>query len=709
MFSQYMEELEKNPYSVEDFVEKLFWRTNTNCENFDPELLTETFNNTIKDLKILQERQQRKCEKLEAALSEEQKIHARDIEKLLERHSISVECFHNLDEKINSVAGKIIHLGEQLENVNTPRTRTAEALKLLNHMGEFLVQGPVVNDIFTNKANLLEAADIIQKLYLVAQDLPADKFGAAKKKIESKYDEVERNLIEEFARAQTEENIDKMKELAKIMSQFKGYNQCVDVYIEQSQATSYRSGKDVFESIAPLCRQHYGIIKQVFSSPDQVMSKFILNIYQLRIHQFVATKLADDSKDDYKFLKTLHYLYLRTMKLSNDLSEFIKDSNDDLLSKLTQNMFAKHLANYIEIELRCFDSICSMEVKKFYDSKNHQKKQTERFQDLKRDMQAIISARTNINIVQIDNYGGETFLSEELAINLLQESAAAFERCSVLSKEADTPTNIIKIADILLKYLLTEHCDYAVDLGIQSIPIADTKSAPQIYFFDVVQKTNTIVHLLEKTYNASIMPYVISTSKYSDCMHKKRFCMDSIENKLDNGLDRSLNAICNWVKIYLQNEQKKTDFKPETDIDTVASSACSAVCNYINSCIAQIKKTIDGDNLSDVLQELGIRFHRVIYEHLLQYQYNTLGAMVAICDVNEYRKCVRKLGDSLVSQLFDILHALCNLLLVKHENLQEVCNGETLNYLDKTVVLNFIQLRSDFKIIKPLTASLKTY
>lgn len=82
---------------------------------------------------------------------------------------------------------------------------------------------------------------------------------------------------------------------------------------------------------------------------------------------------------------------------------------------------------------------------------------------------------------------------------------------------------------------------------------------------------------------------------------------------------------------------------------------------------------------------------------------------MAICDVNEYRKCVRKIGDPLVSQLFDILHALCNLLLVKHENLQEVCSGDTLNYLDKTVVLNFIQLRSDYKSIKPLTASLKSY
>lgn len=150
-----MEQLEKSPFVVEDFVEKLFWRTNSvNSETFDPQLLSETFTTTIKDLRILQERQQRKCEKLEAALSDEQKVHAKHIDKLLERHSISVDCFHQLDEKINSVAGKIIHLGEQLENVNTPRTRTAEALKLLNYMGEFLVPGPVVNDIFTNKANV---------------------------------------------------------------------------------------------------------------------------------------------------------------------------------------------------------------------------------------------------------------------------------------------------------------------------------------------------------------------------------------------------------------------------------------------------------------------------------------------------------------------------------------------------------------------------
>lgn len=48
--------------------------------------------------------------------------------------------------------------------------------------------------------------------------------------------------------------------------------------------------------------------------------------------------------------------------------------------------------------------------------------------------------------------------------------------------------------------------------------------------------------------------------------------LEQIETKLDIGLDRSLNAVLGWVKQYLQQEQKKSDFKPETDdFDTLAS------------------------------------------------------------------------------------------------------------------------------------------
>lgn len=128
---------------------------------------------------------------------------------------------------------------------------------------------------------------------------------------------------------------------------------------------------------------------------------------------------------------------------------------------------------------------------------------------MRRDLQAVIGSRANINIAQIENYGGETFLSEEVAINLLQELKQSFQRCQLLSQKDDVASNATKLLDYLLKSLITEHVDYAVDLGVQAIPIAESKSLPQIYFFDVVRQSNAIIHLFEKLFADSVAPLVV--------------------------------------------------------------------------------------------------------------------------------------------------------------------------------------------------------
>jgi exocyst complex component 5 len=46
-------------------------------------------------------------------------------------------------------------------------------------------------------------------------------------------------------------------------------------------------------------------------------------------------------------------------------------------------------------------------------------------QEIKRDIQA--------RLLTVENYGGETYLSEEVAINILQETKNAFARCNLVS------------------------------------------------------------------------------------------------------------------------------------------------------------------------------------------------------------------------------------------------------------------------------------
>ncbi|XP_015590995.1 exocyst complex component 5 [Cephus cinctus] len=712
MMQQYMKELEQEPFDAEEFVERLAWRTvNDSSEDggkgtFDPVLVHETFLQAIKDLQILQERQQKKCDKLEVALKDEESRHTMEILELQEKNKHAMDLFHQLDERINFVATKVLHLGDQLESVNTPRARAVEAQKLMRHFSEFLSPGPLTDPIFTDKSSLDEAADVIQKLHLIAQELPSEKFEHAKKKIGAKYDEIERSLIEEFVRAHNSEDAVRMKELASVLAHFKGYSQCIDAFIEQSQMGSF-GGKDVFQDVIPMCTKNYELMQQVFTNSEQVMAKFVLNIYHLRLQKYAVAKLADRTDPD-KYLMNLYDLYSKTVKLSNDLKRFNMGTGDSYLMKLTTKIFQKHLDTYITIEVKALREKSATLLIKYYESKNHQKKQlqTGGFQELRRDLQAVIGTRTNINIAQIEDYGGETFLSEELAIALLQNSKMAFQRCNLLSQQSDLPMNTLQILEILLQYLLNEHVDYALELGLQNVPIPESRSQPEIHFFNVVRQCNAIIRLLEEQFNDSVVPLVISTPKHGECMTKKKVALEQIEMKLDAGLDRSINVIVGWVKMYLQSEQRKSDFKPETDVDTLNTPACLVVVQYVTSMIRHIRDSLDGKNAESVLTELGIRFHRVIYEHLQQFQFNSAGAMCAICDMNEYRKCVKELKVNVVTTLFDTLHALCNLLLVKPENLKQVCTGDQLAMLDRSILINFIQLRSDYKTQK-LANSLK--
>lgn len=56
--------------------------------------------------------------------------------------------------------------------------------------------------------------------------------------------------------------------------------------------------------------------------------------------------------------------------------------------------------------------------------------------------------------------------------------------------------------------------------------------------------------------------------------------------------------------------------------------ACVKVCRFMNVQTERIRSCLDGKNLESVLGDLGERFHRVIYEHLQQFQYNSMGSLI---------------------------------------------------------------------------------
>jgi hypothetical protein len=73
-------------------------------------------------------------------------------------------------------------------------------------------------------------------------------------------------------------------------------------------------------------------------------------------------------------------------------------------------------------------------------------------------------------------------------------------------------------------------------------------------------------------------------------------------------------------------------------VNVVVFQACGKVVKYIEQQLAAINFGLDGKNVDATLTEFGCRFHRVVFEHLQQYQYNSMGTSASPCPPCESRR-----------------------------------------------------------------------
>lgn len=76
---------------------------------------------------------------MEQDYKDEEKQHQDRIQELQKANELSFDMLAKLDDKITFVATKVVHVGDQLESINTPRTRVVEAKNTMTHFRDFLI------------------------------------------------------------------------------------------------------------------------------------------------------------------------------------------------------------------------------------------------------------------------------------------------------------------------------------------------------------------------------------------------------------------------------------------------------------------------------------------------------------------------------------------------------------------------------------------
>lgn len=155
------------------------------------------------------------------------------------------------------------------------------------------------------------------------------------------------------------------------------------------------------------------------------------------------------------------HTFLRTTVLATKLTEFnLGSDKHTFLSKLIKSIFSTYLESYIDMEREYLRTRGAMILQRYYDSKNHQKRPigtgrsafashpatfgldylmllhklcpSSSFYSIQ-ELKERIRQRTNLPLGPSIDTHGETFLSPELVVNLLQETRHAFERCHKVS------------------------------------------------------------------------------------------------------------------------------------------------------------------------------------------------------------------------------------------------------------------------------------
>lgn len=680
-----------------------------------PQKLKENFGVALYELHLLKFKLEQQSLQLEAKCREDERSFRVAIDQLRASLSELHDQFIKLDTQVHLVSGKLIHLGEQLERKNLPRKRIEEARDLILEFYKFLGAGGgtfanVAVNLQGDEVQLLEAATRIKSLSSLCLELPDDeRFLPAKLRVTVAQQQLESTLLERFRLSYLKRDTSMMKQISDVLVNSRSHSMCTDILVEEV-LKGFDTRRLDFKEITKRLVSAEKDIMNMLSRPESVLMQLINSMVTNLLKPHMDSRI-DPRADTDTFLINLYTEYQNMDRLVKELSDELTLITDPAqLSKLFTVLFSDYLKIYMHREREYLSKQLTKHLAQFYDSRGHHKRtlQTSGLADLKRDLKAKLH-------IPLDGRSANDYevslLSDEVAVNIIEDVRRAAKRCLLLSQPAELAENGKILFSCLYKFLIMEHVDYGVTLALHGLQLTDPKNvSPNPIFFTVVHDASSILQFFEKTMDECIIPIVSTSSVYlQEITAKRQSIQQDLEGKLQNGLDRCLTLIISHVQHLLSTEQRKTDFRPDapgtvinsgTSTACPTSQACQKVVAFLTKVIREAKQQLDGVNLKNFLSEFGMRVNRTLVDHFYGFTFSDTGGFIAMQDVTAYREVAKQFGNPAVNYLFDILLKLVNLMLIKPENVKQVTQDYLKSGIPSELLHNFIQLRADYKSAK---------
>jgi hypothetical protein len=230
----------------------------------------------------------------------------------------------------------------------------------------------------------------------------------------------------------------------------------------------------------------------------------------------------------------------------------------------------------------------------------------------------------------MDSASNVTLLSTEMVLSCLHYSEDAVKRCILLSNKVDVARNLGKLFRVLLDIVGERYVERRLDGALNIMPMACFGSYSKTIelvekYIRMVHCVNQIVILIQKHYHVDILPNIsISANDMSYCERIKNSLLSRLEAKVELGLEKSLSSLGSAMELILTTQQKKADYFFKDDsrssYNHKITKGCSEAIAFAKKIKELFEKNLDGNNLKNVLEELGNRFYRVLLDHLKKFK-----------------------------------------------------------------------------------------
>jgi len=426
----------------------------------------------------------------------------------------------------------------------------------------------------------------------ICQELDSDRLQRVKFNIAAICAALEERVLDEFKNATKLRDLHKMKAFAAILFEANCGNRCVSAYLDRhlhpdpddlykdvelakrpsntisstmddSERPADERLVNFFEKINRLLNEEFSVVSNVFLHPVIVMSQLVQLFFNNRLFAFVTCILDNDiSISIWLYMRTFQTLYTFTLKLIETCRkafQLVEIKWDSLMDRL----FSLHKHNYIEKELESLSYIFRSELQ-------HQKD----LQDKE------ISNASSGDIAS--RKGKETLISLEMSLNVIHAVEEAIQRCILLSYKADIPQNLTKLLRILMRFLFREYISIQLDRAVQALPITCAGAFAKTFeiienFFGTIFVANHIVVFTQKLFYVHIAPRLsTSANEFTSCENEKNKQLAKLEEKIEEGIRKSLSALVSAIEIILSNQSKK-DFKLKNEARTQSINGVTKV------------------------------------------------------------------------------------------------------------------------------------